>query len=667
MHIEFNKLVIVLLFFTLITVIGITANLAYNLPWLDSLKFILAIFFLFYIPGNLLLKCARVKHIVSGGRFFLSLGIGSVVVPVIYLFFRRYALPDLITQSFFMVSAVAWMVLAFRNFLTGEVIFQLTRADLVTAVLLLLYTALLLHLSHFTDVRIISDGFMIRNTYLTETIYHQGIVNALRDTWPPPALYASGGPDLSFYHLNMHLQIELVSRLFTISSLNLIYFFMPFLYFILITSITYLFVRQIGGSHLLGIVSSVLIFGTGFSFVPGLMGVANLTFPWTLFLTSTIWPLFTLNGYIPALIALFLCIWFLSEFWKNGGYWNLALVIILAYGAFGFKSTMGLQIASTCMLVGLLMVTTEKDKMDGIALSIASFLMLFMMFIDLALFRSGTGQNVIKLAPFNNFSNSIDKLGLTQVSELFYVPLFILFLIGAFGVRVLGFLYLKNLTWSKGESNWLVPFLVLFVLGGYLLSEMVFVGDPQGMNNAGMNNAGWFFRQSLMGAWFVMFISLVQWEFRWRKCYLVFPLILAIASPSTIQFLYLRYDKNYILFDSDDLIIVDYLADVGPGSVILHPLNRDRPALASNLAGRSSVVNIFRSFISETEQLSERATDVQTFFDLDTHLVDRKAVLRKYEVDYVYGPLELNEYMGQIPELQQIKSTAKWLLYKVKK
>jgi uncharacterized membrane protein len=191
---------------------------------------------------------------------------------------------------------------------------------------------------------------------------------------------------------------------------------------------------------------------------------------------------------------------------------------------------------------------------------------------------------------------------------------------------------------------------------------MVYLGDPQGMNNA-----GWFFVQSLMGAWFLLFIFLVRLEHRWKRSYLVFLLILVLAAPTTIQFMGLRYDRHYVLFDSDDLALVDHLADVEPGAVVLHPLNSNRPAMASNLAGKQSVINIFRSFVSETNRLTERVKDVQTFFSAETNPNDRSAILQKYGVNYVYGPLAFDRYLDQLSELKKIHSTARWSLYQVEK
>ena len=112
---------------------------------------------------------------------------------------------------------------------------------------------------------------------------------------------------------------------------------------------------------------------------------------------------------------------------------------------------------------------------------------------------------------------------------------------------------------------------------------------------------------------------------------------------------------------------MDYLVGVEPGTVVFHPLNTNGPALASNLAGRPSVLNVFRSFVSEANRLTERITDAPTFFSAETNPDFRSAVLQKYEVNYVYGPLAFDRYLDQLPELEKIQSTATWSLYEVEK
>ena len=134
------------------------------------------------------------------------------------------------------------------------------------------FVFLLLHFSHFTDIIFTEAGFRIRTTYLTETVYHVGIINNLKDIFPPSYPYASG-IDFSHYHLNMHLQIEMFNRLFHIDTLKLTFFYFPLLYFFLLVFVPYMYVRNYLGYRFLGIMTGLLIFGADLSFIPGLLGM----------------------------------------------------------------------------------------------------------------------------------------------------------------------------------------------------------------------------------------------------------------------------------------------------------------------------------------------------------------------------------------------------------
>jgi len=80
MNTKHGKLFMVLLIFMLVAIFSLAARFAYGLPLLDSLKFSLAVFFLFYLPGNLLLSYFEPGVKGIGSRFLLSLGVGAVIV-----------------------------------------------------------------------------------------------------------------------------------------------------------------------------------------------------------------------------------------------------------------------------------------------------------------------------------------------------------------------------------------------------------------------------------------------------------------------------------------------------------------------------------------------------------------------------------------------------------
>ena len=295
-------------------------------------------FILFYIPGSLLIRSVGFQVVNSLTYLALALGTGTVVIPVFYKFLRYLNYPDYYVVSLFALCAAAWLYLVIRGPSAQQNRLQLKINDLFGVLALLMFVLVLLHFSHFTDVLLGTTGFQFRATDMTESVFHLGLINSMADTYPPPALYTSGGADFSSYHLNMHLQAELLVRLFGLEPLHLVSFYMPLLYFTLLVMLPYVFVRESGGTPLTGIVCAVLVFGTDFSFIPAILLDVRPGFAWTAFFQSTIWSLFTLNGILPGFIALFLCIICLRDYFRGGGRAKLALFALLAYGAFGLKS-----------------------------------------------------------------------------------------------------------------------------------------------------------------------------------------------------------------------------------------------------------------------------------------------------------------------------------------
>ena len=198
-------------------------------------------------------------------------------------------------------------------------------------------------------------------------------------------------------------------------------------------------------------------------------------------------------------------------------------------------------------------------------------------------------------------------------------------------------------------------------LSGYVISELFFIGSPNGHNNA-----GWFYIQSLMACWFLLFMFLVSIEDR-KTVYITTIIgLFLLASPSTIQFLSLRSSDDYVEFSQDDLRIIEHLRESDRRSVVIHPLNHDRPSLASNFAGRSTVLSVWVSFVTDSSGLYERADDVMLFFNKESNSSQRKTILEKYEVDYVLGSEPELTFMEEFPgAILELKSGDQ-MLYRVR-
>jgi len=251
---------------------------------------------------------------------------------------------------------------------------------------------------------------------------------------------------------------------------------------------------------------------------------------------------------------------------------------------------------------------------------------------------------------------------MSNLAADWYIPMIVLVLLAGLGVRVLGLLYLGNHIRQQKpvDWNWILVFIGLFFVCGYVLSELFFIGSP-----TGQNNSGWFYIQSLMASWLPLFLLLIKMQGRKRVYLASIIAIVVLAAPSTIQFLHLRADDNYVVFGQDETKVIEYLRQSDPSSVVLHPLNHDRPSLASNFAGRLTVLSVWVSFVTEAQGKYERAKNVLLYFDKETNTSERMEVLNSYRVDYVYGPTSELLFMENFPETELVLKSGDLVLYRV--
>jgi hypothetical protein len=87
--------------------------------------------------------------------------------------------------------------------------------------------------------------------------------------------------------------------------------------------------------------------------------------------------------------------------------------------------------------------------------------------------------------------------------------------------------------------------------------------------------------------------------------------------------------------------------------------------LASNFAGRSTVLSVWLSFVGESEGLSGRANDTLAFFDADTPEHIRTKILNHYGVDYIYGTRSELLHVRNLPGLELALNGEKMELYRV--
>lgn len=653
-------LIVILISLVIFSCLTILMKLLYSLSFKDSLLWYVGVFVYFYIPGSLLLRWLSFNRDEYFIRLFHSIALGTALIPLFYTILRRISLGELL-YPFGIGIFLLWLVLTVRDFKRGNVTFNTSYQDILPVFILVVFVFLLLHLSHFTDIAFFDNGYKLRTGY-TETVFHLGIINVLRDAFPPSFPYASGH-SFAYYHLNMHLEIEMFNRIFSIDTLKLTFFYFPFLYFCLLVFVPYIFIRKYFKSRFIGVLTGILMFGSDLSFIPGLLGIVPQDYPWTLiFNTTTIWGLFTLNGYLPALFVMFLSVFYLKKFYEDGRLRYLLVFALLGFSAYGFKSSMGPHIMGAAFLTGIASVVFMKDRKKGMLLCVVSALTALAIVINITLFRGGTGNDIISFDLFNSFYRSLKNLGISEMSWVFYPMIFLVYILATFGIRALGFYSLKDVIGRKSFDP-IIVFLTIFAISGFLLAQVLYIGLPSG----DINNAGWFSSQSLMGAWLLLSYFLLR-LLHYKKGFLgVMVLVILLSAPTTVQFLTLRFDNNYYNVEPDAIEVVNYLETTPPESVILHFPNYMGPSLASNLAGRSSVINIFRSFttygIGMTEERN-RLRYVELFFN-PSNVINRSFILKQYKVDYVYAPLPYATILDNEPMLIQVLKNKAYVLYKV--
>ncbi|MDH4231497.1 MAG: hypothetical protein OEW04_05640 [Nitrospirota bacterium] len=558
---------------------------------------------------------------------------------------------------------MVWIVLSVKDFKT-ESNYYISGKDGFSSCILILIVFLLLHLSYFSDIIFFEQGFKIRTGGLTETVFHLGIINNLQDLYPPLYPYASGY-SFSYYHLNMHLEIEMFHRLFSVDTVKLTFFYFPSLYFTLLVFLPYFFVLEIGATRLIGVLTGMFLFGSDLSFIMGLFGKLPPDYSWVGMYSAGIMSIMTLNGILPALIVMFLFILFLFRFDDSGKGVFLIILCILGYSAYGFKSSMGFHLAGALFLSGLATVGIAKDKKKGLMLCGASIITIVIMIFDLLVFRGGTGGvgQKASIDLFHSFERSLASIGTVKLPLLYYPVVFIGYALATFGARAFGFVLIKDV-FRERYFNLVVFFLVVFAVSGFFFSEVISVGSPGDQ----INNAMWFSAQSLFGAWLLVSYFLME-KRRYQKGFITYIIIIMLFSlPSTVQFLSLRHNSSYWHLNSDAQEVVSFLKKIPPESKVLHPLNKV-PSLASDFAGRTSIINTSKPFalsaIGEKNCLS-RISDVKSFFSKGNS-TGRSLILKKYKVDYVYAPIEYMPMLDKEACLSEVLKNNDYVVYGVRR
>lgn len=652
-----------LVLFVTLGLVAVFLRAVYMLPLVSTLVWFVGVFVCFYVPGNLLQGLLKWREQEYFASIVHSTALGVALIPVVYTVFRILSLPWLL-YVFFGGLLIIWSIIMIRDRPRREKP-QTNLNELLAIFILGVFVLVLLHLSYFTDIVYAGHEMLMRHINLNETMFHLGIINTLKDAYPPYFPYESG-VSFGHYHLNMHLEIEMFNRLFRIDTIRLSYFYFPLLYFCLLVYLPYLFVKRYLGSRLVGVLTGLLIFGSDLSFLPGVLGVLPQAWPWNNLFNSIIWPLLTLNSFLPAEIIMFLCIMHLKEYFAEGKIENLSIFAVLGFAGYGFKSSLGPHIMTTACLTGI-MLFFYGERQKGRTVIIFSLLSMITMVIDIMALRGGTGTNIVSISMLDRLGESLSYLGLKHPSSFVLLLALPICVIAALGARVI---ILPDVVkgFQRKSFDPTIVFLFFFVAGGYILSELLFLG-PMVPAFIKTNNSMWFSFEALTAAWLLLSYMLVRLKRDPDKFWQAFSFVLILSLPGSVQFLSMRCSRNYDVVSSPALQVVSLINKTPPDAVILHPLNMKTVSLASNLAGRQTVLSIYQSYVihyADFKESEQRKNDIEAFFS-EPNDVDRPAILTKYAVTHVYAPSSYAQRLDREQTLHPVLKNSEYVVYRVTK
>lgn len=634
----------------------------YHLPLLDTGKFFVATFAVFFVPGDLILRTLKRQAAQPLFGQIEALAVGYVLIPTVYLFVRRVGTPP--TPALIAVFS-ALFLLWLRSLCRGSdrrpSPVQLRPADYLPLSGLLIFSLMLLHVSHFTDAVLGGAGLKYRLSEFTETVYHQGLVNALAGPFPPLRIFASGTGDFSSYHLNMHLGMELVGRLTALSDVVLVYYCFPLLFFFLLVALPFQFLCESRAPVSFGLLAATLMFGSDLSFVPGLLGLGFAgysSYPWVGFFPGTIWSIFTVNGYLPALLVFFLAAGSLARYLRDRQNADLLLFFVLAVCSVGFKSTMAVHLLAASAVFGAITWRLHEDfRAEGRAIAIGSAVSMVVLAVEIVAFRGGTGASSLSFSAFNLFYESLARLGLKRDGVAWFLGLYPCYLLAVFGCRAAVVLGLRKLLADPRQLPGL--YLFVFLTVGYLIAEFFAIRQPDDL----INNSVWFFSQGLIAGWLLLCLLVSDLDVPGKGRAVAVLVIVALALPSTVDFLRKRQEDSYLLVDSEDLAVVDFLKQTPPHAVVLFPPDYNvEPSLSAHFAGRPSFLATYKSFV-DGKTLKDRYVTAKRFFSGQCDGEVRKRILRDYGIDYVYVKKADNTLRGN-EFLELVYSNGKYDVYR---
>jgi hypothetical protein len=575
--------------------------------------FFVAVVFLAYVPGKLLLfllkpKLSPLEDLTLA--CFLGLTLSGLAYWLVTFGHqaRFYLVWPLATAAVFV-----WLHARKRNSLLRDSAKvaaappdraeqSCDRSTLALAGVIVLGVAVLAILPfYYTNFTLRTDGTMRVNP-VPDVILHIAIANELTHTIPPQAPHFSGHP-LS-YHYGMDLSVAMFAEATGLDTRDLTVRFVPTLLLALSMLSVFCFSRSWLGSGYFGaLVVFLVFFGEDLSFIPGLLLGENIDWSLRYFsVPPAILPLFFTNPILPALGLLFAGLFSLQRYLRErSGAW-LFITALLFAALIEVKIFTAAQIMCSLGLAAVLYLVFFRNaaliKVVACTATLATPLIW-----SVALKNRSEANIVTKFEPGLYVSQAMEALGIKDrltgwvASAGVGLPIY---LVGSLGLRVIGVPAIFNAIFRPTPNSALRFVLGVFVAIGLLIA-LLFSFTPAGWTFRYNPISGTFLIQSKYVAW-IFAVEVLQTLYRWavkRGVYsslaaaAVIMTAVGLSVPATLQhFTYWRdpdrlfgYGKplgqelqNY---DLDTLGVIEFLIKhAQAGDVVLSGNDLLAPILA---------------------------------------------------------------------------------------
>jgi len=636
-----------------------------GLNFLNFPYFVVALIFLFMIPGYQFIRLFKLKVSLLE-KSTLSVVFGILLTTTLYYVLRFIRL----RYSFLIVIGIVDLLFFLHlkrkqvaNFFDIKI--KLDKISILF-LLLLIFNLFTISITSFPSGLLYDNGLRFYEQHAHDSMFRLALLGELSHEVPPTMEYFSGLPDKNYYFFQS-LFINIINDVTKISLLDLHFRFVPFFLFGLLTIVTYIMVRHLFRSRQIALLSTLfLFFIEGISFLAPLFATVFLNpryvfHQWNgIFSTSTNVMLHWSYPFLFSLPLFFTGVLVISYVYRYKKM-NLLLPIIVFGLMIQYRAFLSLVIFPSLFIIGLVTYFSNKDRRPFIIM--AASLVLSAVLLYKIYSPSGTRLKLFFAYPALLVLEFLDITTVNQLQGflashnvffgiMVYAISILVFLVGFFGVRLAAlsfvFKYLRNFK----KTNPAILFLILCAIGTFLF-PMFLVTDAASKTWL----TGFFSHSATI---FSIFLGPVAYGFlknkiRFKKTIICVFLFLGLFGSLHFLLFHSFGTQGYYLISLNELDSLNFIrSNTQEDAVFIHrifdidfqndPTLLNRTELSDNYLAINSIGHrrtvISTEFVPQSkfipeEEIRERVDDVNTFF-LSNDKDAAAAVLSKYDVDYAY-------------------------------